>query len=172
MDTQPGRRDLMRRVGGPAAPAATAASDVTMRAWRAEHLAVPGTGRVRFVPLPSTDDIAHQMARRVAQDPDDARLHVARLNHHLLARDADGAYGALLDLYLAFGSTGGGLRSRLLNGARQLIGPQRAAALDRATASGLAASAPMPASPASMLSRGVTGSTEIVRRRSYRELAS
>jgi hypothetical protein len=146
--------------------------DTTLRAWRAEHLAVPGTGRIRFDPLPSDDDLAHQMARRVAQDPDDARLHVARVNHHVLARDAEGVYAALLDLYLAFGPSGAGLRSRLLNGARQLIGPQRAAVLDRATATGLAAWTPTPPSAGSMLTRGVTGSTDIIRRRSTRGVAS
>lgn len=172
MELEPGRRDLVRRIGGPAAPAAAAAGDSTLRAWREEHLAVPGTGRIRFDPLPSDDDIAHQMARRVAQDPGDARLHVARVNHHVLARDTDGVYAALLDLYLAFGASGAGLRARLLNGARQLIGPQRAAVLDRATATGLAAWTPTPPSTGSMLSRGVTGSTDIVRSRVQHGVAS
>ncbi len=172
MDFETGRRDIVRRIGGPAAPTAAAVGDTTLRAWRAEHLAVPGTGRIRFEPLPSDDDLAHQMARRVAQDPGDARLHVARVNHHVLARDADGVYAALLDLYLAFGTSGAGLRARLLNGARQLIGPQRAAVLDRATATGLTCWTPTPPSPGSMLSRGVTGSTDIVHRRTYQVVAS
>jgi hypothetical protein len=172
VDLEPGRRDIVRRIGGPAAPAAAAVGDTTLRAWRAEHLAVPGTGRIRFEPLPSDDDVAHQMARRVAQDPDDARLHVARVNHHVLARDADGVYAALLDMYLAFGPSGAGLRARLLNGARQLIGPQRAAVLDRTTGTGLAYRTPTPPSSGSMLSHGVTGSTDIVCRRNLQGVAS
>lgn len=163
-----GRRDLVRRLGA-TAPAVASAGDASLRAWREEHLAVPGTGRVRFVALPSGDDVAHQMARRVAGDPADARLHVARVNHHLLHREADELYGALVDLFLAFGPAGAGLRARLLDGARQLIGHPRAAMLDRAVANGLTPATPMPPSRHSMLSAGVTGSTEIVRRTSHTE---
>jgi hypothetical protein len=172
VDTTQGRREIVRRIGAAAAPAVTAAGEDALQAWRAEHLAVPGTAHIHFQLLPSDDDLAHQMARRVAQDPDDARVHVARINHHVLHRDPDGTYGALVDLYLAFGPSAAGLRSRLLNGARQLVGQPRAAVLDRATTTGLAPRTPLPPCPQSMLGTGVTGSTDLVRRHAHQAVVA
>ncbi len=165
MNVTPGTRDIVRRTDLSAAVAAAAAADASMEQWRAEHLAVPGTGRIHVEPLPSEDDVTHQLSRRVAQDPTDARLHVARINHHVVRLDSDGAFAALVDLYLAFGPSAAGLRSRLLNGAHQLIGPERTTALEARTATGLVVKDPMPVCTGSMLSAGVTGETDIVRRR-------
>jgi hypothetical protein len=167
LDTTRGRREIVRRIGAAAAPAVTAAGEDALQAWRTEHLAVPGTAHIHFQSLPSDDDVAHQMARRVAQDPDDARVHVARINHHVVHRDADGAYGALVDLYLSFGPSAAGLRARLLNGARQLVGQSRAAVLDRATATGLTPRTPIPPCPQSKLGTRVTGNTDVVRRKAH-----
>jgi hypothetical protein len=164
MDENTGTRDIVRRLGG-AAPAATAVGNAALQQWREEHLVVPGTSRIRFEALPSDDSVADQMARRVAGDPGDARLHVARVNHHVVQRDADAVYAALVDLFLAFEEGGAGLRARLLDGGRQLIGSQRAGALDAAVRTGLSPKTAVPPCPGSVLSRGVTGNTDIVRRR-------
>ncbi len=171
MDVTAGTRDIVRRTDLSAVAAAAAAADASMAQWRAEHLAVPGTGRIHIDLLPSEDDVTHQLARRVAQDPTDARLHVARVNHHVLILDSDGAYAALVDLYLAFGPSAAGLRTRLLDGARQLIGPERTAALEVHRATGLAVKDPMPVCTGSMLSAGVTGETDIVRHRPVDQVA-
>ena len=82
MTATTGSRDIVRRAG--ARPASTAAASERRELWRAEHLSVPGTGHIHFTALPSDDDLAAQLARRVAADPSDARLHVARVNHHVV----------------------------------------------------------------------------------------
>jgi len=165
MGNEAGSRDIVRRAGAPAMVADTSSGQ--REQWRAEHLAIPGTGHIHFTALPSEDDVADQLARRVAGDPTDARLHVARVNHHVLALDADRVFAAVVDAFFAFGPTGAGLRARLLNGVRRLIGAERAAFLDAAVANGLTAKSSLPWCPGSMLSNGVTGVTDIVRPRQY-----
>jgi len=160
-----GSRDIVRRAGAAAAAVDNAAG--MREQWRAEHLAIPGTGHIHFTALPSEDDVADQLARRVAGDPTDARLHVARVNHHVLANDPDRIFAALVDAFFAFGPTGAGLRARLLNGVRRQIGAERAAFLDGAVSQGLTARSSLPWCPGSMLSNGVTGVTDIVRPRQY-----
>ena len=161
MTATTGSRDIVRRAG--ARPASTAAASERRELWRAEHLSVPGTGHIHFTALPSDDDLAAQLARRVAADPSDARLHVARVNHHVVDGTPDGTFAALVDVFFAFGASGRGLRSRLLEGARRQIGATRAALLQAAIDSGLRPKSSLPWAAGSMLSNGVTGSTDIVR---------
>jgi hypothetical protein len=155
-----GSRDIVRRSGVSLRSDDRAAEQ--REQWRAEHLAVPGTGHIHVEMLPSDDDLAVQLARRVMGDPTDARLHVARVNHHFLADQPDEVFAALVDAFYAFGPGAGGLRGRLLNGVRRQIGAERARQLDAAVADGLRPSSPAWC-PGSMLSCGVTGSTDIVR---------
>lgn len=160
METEGGSRDIVRCFG---ATRTIDRMEEQRQQWREEHLAIPGTGHIHFVALPSEDSIGDQLARRVAQDPSDARLHVARVNHHVIAEDADQTYAALVDVFFAFGESGQGLRERLLNGARRVIGPQRTALLEPFLATGMRPSTSLPLCPGSMLSCGVTGETDIVR---------
>ena len=157
-----GSRDIVRRAG---VAAVTVDRTATERAqWREEHLAIPGTGHIHFAALPSEDDLADQLARRVAGDPLDARLHVSRINHHVLHDDRDRAYGAVVDVFLAFGREAYGLRSRLFNGVRRLIGSDRARMLEGFLDTGLRPDNSVSWCPGSMLSSGATGVTDIVRR--------
>ena len=161
MQSGTGSRDLVVQ---PGAPRRAAEPDgAALNQWRSEYLAVPGTGHLKVALLPSDDSAGTQLARRVAADPGDDRLHVARVNHHVLAEEADAVYAALVDAFLAFAASGQGLRHRLLEGGRRLIGSQRAGFLDRHVATGLTPATPFPYCPGSMLSRGVTGSTDLVR---------
>ncbi|HNJ97176.1 MAG TPA: hypothetical protein PLV13_03565 [Ilumatobacteraceae bacterium] len=160
METEGGSRDIVRCFG---AVRTIDRAEEQRQQWRSEHLAIPGTGHIHFVALPSEDPLSDQLARRVAQDPSDARLHVARVNHHVIAEDAEQTYAALVDVFFAFGESGRGLRERLLNGARRVIGPHRAALLDPFVATGMLPSTSLPLCPGSMLSNGVTGETDIVR---------
>ena len=161
MESASGSRDIVRRIGQ---VGTDEHADEQRRSWRAEHLSVPGTGHIHFEALPSDDTVADQLARRVAADPTDARLHVARVNHHVLHDEADRLYAALVDLFFAFGPSGAGLRTRLLNGARRLIGPQRAAALDQHLTTGFDVRSNVPPCTGSVLGTGITGETEIIRR--------
>ena len=67
-------------------------------------------------------------------------------------------------VFFAFGASGVGLRTRLLGGCRRQIGPDRVALLTPFVATGLTPSSSIPHCPGSMLSQGVTGITDIVRR--------
>ena len=160
MDTDGASRDIVRCFG---ATRAVDLVDDQRQQWRAEHLAIPGTGHIQFHALPSEDTLEDQLARRVAQDPTDARLHVSRVNHHVLADNGDELFAALVDAFFAFGESGKGLRERLLNGARRQIGAQRAAELEPYVATGLSPRTPLRQCAGSMLSNGVTGDTDIVR---------
>ncbi len=160
METEGGSRDIVRCFG---ATRPVDLAEEQRQQWRAEYLAIPGTGHIHFTALPSEDSVADQLARRVAQDPTDARLHVARVNHHVIAEDGDQIYAALVDAFFAFGASGKGLRERLLNGARRQIGAQRAALLEPFVATGLGVRTSLPLCAGSMLSNGVTGETDIVR---------
>jgi hypothetical protein len=162
MATTSGSHDIVRRVGTTISNADHNAEQRDQ--WRTEHLSVPGTGHIHFTALPSDDDLAGQLARRVAGDPSDARLHVARVNHHVVENEPDAIYAALVDAFFAFGPSGVGLRTRLLDGCRRQIGSDRAAQLAPMVATGLSPSSSLPFCAGSMLSRGVTGSTDIVRR--------
>ena len=120
MKSGDGSRDI---VNNSAVPRRSSGKDEAALAdWRAEHLAVPGTGHLRVAVITGDDSLSTQLARRVAADPGDARLHVARVNHHVLAEDGDEVFAALVDAFLAFGASGTGLRQRLLEGGRRLIG--------------------------------------------------
>ena len=160
METEGGSRDIVRCFG---ATSSVDLADEQRQQWRAEHLAIPGTGHLHFHALPSDDSLGEQLARRVAQDPTDARLHVARVNHHVLADDAEQLFAALVDVFFAFGPTGKGLRERLLNGARRQLGPQRTAQLEPYLATGMSPRTVVHWCNGSMLSSGVTGETDIVR---------
>ena len=160
METSSGTRDIVRQLG---VARTSERVDEQRELWRAEHLAIPGTGHIHFDALPSEDDVSDQLARRVAQDPTDARLHVARVNHHVLRDEPDGIYAALVDAFFAFGASGAGLRGRLLGGAKRQIGAERAAILEPYLETGLSARSSLPLCPGSMLSNGVTGDTDIVR---------
>ena len=160
MEIEGGSRDIVRCFG---ATRTVDRVEEQRQQWREEHLAIPGTGHIHFVALPTEDPLSDQLARRVAHDPSDARLHVARVNHHVIAEDAEQAYAALVDVFFAFGESGQGLRERLLNGARRVIGPHRAALLEPYVAHGMRPSTSLPLCPGSMLSQGVTGDTDIVR---------
>lgn len=164
MATTTGSRDIVRRAGVTFSDTERILEQRDQ--WRTEHLSVPGTGHIHFTALPSEDDLTGQLARRVAGDPTDARLHVARVNHHVVENEPDQIFAALVDVFFAFGPSGVGLRTRLLDGCRRQIGPNRVAQLTPYLATGLAPSSSLPYCPGSMLSHGVTGITDIVRRTS------
>lgn len=137
------------------------------RSHAAETLApsvfgVPGTGRVASESELTDDPTAVALAHRVAKQPDDARVHVERINHHLGAEDPEGTYGALVDLFIAFGPEAAGLRRRMLGGSRRLLEPEWFDALEAAQAEGLAATQPMRPALWSVLSAGVCGQPVVV----------
>ena len=89
--------------------------------------------------------------------PDDARLHLARVQALVDAGRPDELYGAVVDFLIATGTSAERLRTTVLAGAAGVVGPDRAAALRTHLATGLTANDPIPPAPCSMLHLGVTG---------------
>ncbi|HFC53053.1 MAG TPA: hypothetical protein ENJ43_01310, partial [Gammaproteobacteria bacterium] len=104
------------------------------------------------------------LARSVARTPTNLIAQVQRINSCLAQRDSEGAYGALLDLFIALGEKGLLLRRRMLVQARPLLGEERSRALAQHLEKGLLATDPMPPSSHSMLSKGLTGTRQLVMR--------
>lgn len=102
-------------------------------------------------------DTAEQLARRVLRAPDDARLHLARVQALVDAGRPDELYGAVVDFLIATGTTAGHLRRTVLAGAAFALGPERTATLTAHLDGGLRASDPLPPAACSMLHLGVTG---------------
>lgn len=148
---------VVRRIG------ASATEEPTVIGRRIEEAArIPGTARLRTERDLSDDGDADALARRVAKQPADTRVHVERVNRALADRDADAAYGALVDLFIALGDRGRGVRERMAGGVRFLIGEERYGALCRHLDDGLKPTDPLPPAINSVLSRGVCGTSRVV----------
>ena len=102
-------------------------------------------------------DTVEQLARRVLRTPDDARLHLARVQGLVDADQPDELYGAVVDFLIATGTSAERLRTTVVAGAASVIGPGRAAALRSYPTTGLAATDSIPPAPCSVLHLGVTG---------------
>lgn len=102
-------------------------------------------------------DSVEQLARRVLRTPDDARLHLARVQGLVDAGQPDELYGAVVDFLIATGTTAERLRTTVLTGAAPALGPERTAALRQHLPAGLTATDPIPPAPCSVLHLGVTG---------------
>jgi hypothetical protein len=110
-----------------------------------------------------TQRIARLSSRRLARGTHVLlHSHAQRVLLAIARDDADGAYGALIDLFLALGAAEQPYRIELLAAASALIGPERSAALQAHLVHGLQPSDPIPLSMRSMLSKGVTGTTALV----------
>jgi len=103
------------------------------------------------------------LARKVAAAPTDLLAHTRRI---LLARrcnDREETMGALVDLFIATGARGQGLRQRLLDACGPLLSTKHRLMLADKMATGWPADTPSP-SPASLLPSGKVGSGRIVSR--------
>ena len=140
--------------------------------WSRRSRPVPGTGGVHVPADLSSNKPGVALAHRVAREPQDARLHVERVNLHLGARQGDEAYGALIDLFIAYGRAGHDLRSRLLESCHMLIGDGRYRELAIHLEPGLAPNDPILPSIHSVLSRGVCGFPVVVPTRLVSHAAS
>ena len=98
----------------------------------------------------------------MARTPANLIAQVQRINSCLAHRNSEGVYGALLDLFIALGEKGLLLRRRMLVQAKPLLGEERSRALARHLEKGLQATDPMPPSSHSVLSKGLTGTRQLV----------
>ncbi len=108
------------------------------------------------------DKAADYLARDIARTPTNLLAQIQRVNIYLDRRDADGAYGALLDLFIALGDKGLLIRRRMLLRAKPLLSKERLQALALRLETGVADTDPMPQSGQSVLSKGLTGIRQLV----------
>ena len=118
---------------------------------------IPGLRTIEVGSDLAGGDTVEQLARRVRRTPDDARLHLARVQALVDAGRPDELYGAVVDFLIATGTTAEHLRRTVLSGAASTIGAERAAVLTAHLDHGLAASDPIPPAPCSVLHLGVSG---------------
>jgi len=111
------------------------------------------------------DDRDRRLARLVAAGDTDIRVHLERVNRRIAAGDADGAYGALVDLFIATEPGNVGIRARATFWATDLLDEERLIALQSAVAEGLDPATPMPFALHAVRSLGVTGRPQLVARR-------
>ncbi len=102
------------------------------------------------------------LARGVARSPINLITQIQRLNLCLAKRDAEGTYGALLDLFITLGEKGLLIRRRMLLRAKPLLTDEQFQALALRLDTGISAADPMPPSPNSVLSKGLTGIRQLV----------
>ena len=108
------------------------------------------------------DKATRYLARTVARTPVNLIAQIQRTNIHLSQRDAEGSYGALLDLFIALGDKGLSIRRRMLLRAKPLLTEEQFQALALRLNSGISATDPMPPSSQSVLSKGLTGTGQLV----------
>ena len=101
-------------------------------------------------------------AHLIATNPADLLAHVQRINLCVAQSDANAVYGALLDLFLVLGTKGGALRKRMYEAAARRLENETRNLLADSLVSGLAVTDVLPISSASVLSRGLRGTTELV----------
>lgn len=102
------------------------------------------------------------LEERIRRNPRNLRAHVERIRQRTALRDPAGLLAALVDLYVALGSSGRELRAQLLSRCVPLLPEAGRRLLAERLLGGLDAADPRAAVPGSCLSRQVLGTTRIV----------
>ncbi len=108
------------------------------------------------------DKVTAFLAWQVSRKPSNLRSHVQRIELHIELNDAEGVYGALLDLYIAVGEQGRSLKERLLEKARPILNDKRFEVLNGRLNTGINATDPLFLSPNCMLSKGLIGTNNLI----------
>ncbi|MCU7805218.1 MAG: hypothetical protein KZQ96_18670 [Candidatus Thiodiazotropha sp. (ex Lucinoma borealis)] len=112
-----------------------------------------------------SDAFSQYLIKRVRRNPRDLRAHVQRTLLYLSQRDSEAIYAALIDLFLILGSRGHEIRKNLLRQARSLLPEERYRFLKARMKTGLDTKERLPPNTFSSLSRGLSGTTNIVSRK-------
>lgn len=108
------------------------------------------------------DQWAAHLAHISAREPGNLLNHVRRIYLHLLRKQQNALYGAMLDLYLALGDKGERLRHQLLNKASKLLSQQEHELFLTHHREGLQSDQPLPASQHSVLGNFFSGGMRLV----------
>jgi hypothetical protein len=118
-----------------------------------------------FPILDWSNTFSQYLVKRVRRNPRDLRAHVQRTLLYLSKRDTDAIYAALIDLFLILGNRGSHIRNNLLRQAKPFLQIEQYHFLMTHMESGLDADKPLPLNTISSLSRGHSGTTHIVSRK-------
>ncbi|BBL74756.1 hypothetical protein MishRS11D_18540 [Methylomagnum ishizawai] len=121
---------------------------------------VPGSAELTF-PREYHAALSDYFRHCIARDPNDLRSHVRRIYLEHEAGRGEELHAALLDLFIALGRRGAGLRRRMLELARDTLDPRLFQELAGAFAQGVDA-IHTPIVPGSILSRGIEGGLNLV----------
>jgi hypothetical protein len=99
----------------------------------------------------------------VARDPLDLEAHSRRVVMACQPEFRERLFGAMLDLFLALGGHGRGLRTALLHKARAHLALDELRFLEQHLEAGLAPLASLPSDAGAVHDRGVLGNTQLVR---------
>ncbi len=118
--------------------------------WLDDHkaLKVPG----------AAEELLRHLQLSIGQRPTDLKSHTRRILLAVQSGSADQCYGALLDLFIALGGRGEGLKRNLLDQAVDRLSEAQQAFLARHLSGGLEACAHFPLGHAdAVLTRGLLG---------------
>lgn len=107
---------------------------------------------------------SHFFSARTASDPENLLNHVQRIMHHIQLKNTDGAYGALLDLFIVLKHRGRPLKERMLQYTTPLLQQQQYARLQRLLDNKTWDMFSLAGSNGSVLCSGLDGSQALVER--------
>jgi hypothetical protein len=113
-------------------------------------------------PLVSPSRFEDHLAHLIARSPGDLKAHTRRILYYIQGMNGEGAYGALLDLFLVLGSRGVELRQRLFNRARNYLTSDQHTLFVTHYQRGIARSESLPASSYSVLGNFFSGTIKLV----------
>lgn len=124
--------------------------------------AYPSTGRLHAPEGCDAGDAWRHLTSSVARDPLDVEAHARRVALAVRERSASHAFTALIDLFLALGPRGRGLRALMLQTAQDCLAPEDVQFFEQAMDSGLKRGAALPMGTQSILDPGLMGAEEMV----------
>ncbi len=123
---------------------------------------IPGSGRLRLNTSNWNREATNFFTARSARDPENLFNHAQRIIHHIQQKNTEGAYGALLDLFIVLKHHGRPLRERMLQYASPLLQEEQYQRLHRLLDNEKWNKLSLPSSNFSILSSGVDGSRPLV----------
>ena len=117
-------------------------------------------GSVQGLEAETTDLLAHAVAR----EPGCLITHVQRIVLHVKRGESERARGAIVDLFIVLGTRGSPLRKRMLNLAKPHLDLHMIEFLTANLRRGVSATDVLPESTHSVLTKALSGTTELVKR--------
>ncbi|MEN8166364.1 MAG: hypothetical protein ABFR65_02680 [Pseudomonadota bacterium] len=132
---------------------------------------VPGNTHLQLNMHAWCDKAVEYLDHAISRTQNDLRSHVQRVYLYIDKKDADTVYGALVDLFIILKESGRPLRERMLEASRTVLGEKRYRFLVQHLDSGIRATDAVPPSRTSLLSKGLSGTNQLVMKQNSREIS-